>query len=203
MNHGFVFRTDIKGYYQNMNLQAIYDYFTRYITCSSTLALLKQYLQVSVESGGEFFTPRGLCRGSALSPLIGAGLLFELDARMDALPGVFYVRYMDDMLIVAASRWSMRRARRTLLEMMDNMGFTLHPDKTQVGRLPDTSFDWLGWLFINGRVTAAPRAVANFKNNYRRRRIQLRGRGINPEQRRLALRGYAHRWRRWLALPVR
>lgn len=134
-----------------MNLQAIYDYFTRYITCSSTLALLKQYLQVSVESGGEFFTPRGLCRGSALSPIIGAGLLFELYARMDALPGVFYVRYMDDMLIVAASRWSMRRARRTLLEMMDNMGFTMHPDKTQVGVcLIRRSTGWGGYLSMVG-----------------------------------------------------
>jgi len=184
-----------------MNRQVISEYFARHISCEAMLTVLKQYLDVCVEGGGHFFSPQGLCRGSALSPLIGAGLLFDLDEKMAALPGVFYVRYMDDMLIIAPSRWHMRRARRCLLDIMDSMGFVMHPDKTQVGRLPHTAFDWLGWLFIDGRVTAAPRAIDTFKGNYRKRRLSLRAKGIDRHARREELRAYSRRWRRWLALP--
>lgn len=201
VQQGFVFRTDIRGYYRHINRDALARYLAPFIHSSNLYSLLMQYLDVVIDDGGVFTTPQGLCRGCALSPLLGAFLLYEVDCVMAALPGIRYFRYMDDMLILATERWPMRRARQRLLTEMNALGFELHPDKTQVGRLSQTAFDWLGWLFVNGRVTAAPRAVAHYRERYRRRRREMRRRGVSKAERKQCLQSYTRRWRRWLALP--
>lgn len=197
---GFVFRTDIRGYYRNIDRNRLAQYLAPHISVPQ-YRLLLQYFDVVIDDGGTFTTPHGICRGCALSPLLGAVLLYPVDRVMSALPDIRYYRYMDDMLILASGRWPMRRARERLLQEMDLLGFAMHPDKTQVGHLPQTAFDWLGWQFHRGRVTVGPRALAHYRENYRRRRHALRRQKISKTERRRRLREYSRRWRRWLALP--
>ena len=52
-----------------------------------------------------------------MSPLMGAPHLKPLDDRM-ALLGCFYVRGMDDWVILAPTRWQMRRAIKAVNEEM-------------------------------------------------------------------------------------
>ena len=40
---------------------------------------------------------------------MGAFFLTELDRRLERL-GLFYVRYMDDILVLSPSRWRLRKA---------------------------------------------------------------------------------------------
>jgi len=71
-----------------------------------------QYVHYSVESGGEICTPvNGIPRGCALSPLVGASLLRHIDGYYRSLnpDEVFYVRYMDDFLLLTRTRWQLRR----------------------------------------------------------------------------------------------
>jgi len=53
---------------------------------------------------------RGISLGCPLSPLIGTFFLDELDRRMSET-GLFYVRFMDDILVLAPTRWKLRRPR--------------------------------------------------------------------------------------------
>lgn len=199
---GFVFRTDIRGYYRNMVRARIWQHLKKYVPSDVISHLLKQYLSAIVDDGGTFFIPMGICRGCAMSPLIGATILYDLDEAMASLVqnGVYYTRYMDDILILSSTRWAMRRARRQILEYFDNKGFEIHPDKTQVGRIPQCRFDWLGWEFKGNTVTAAPRALNNFRQEYHRRSQDMKYQGINGAERRNRLRQYSCRWRTWLAL---
>src|SRR5580704_15596532 len=59
--------------------------------------------KATCEQGGWFWShDRGISLGCPLSPLIGAFFLGELDARMER-SGLFYVRFMDDILVLAPS----------------------------------------------------------------------------------------------------
>jgi RNA-directed DNA polymerase len=70
----------------------------------SILNLLGQYLRRTAESGGWFWDhERGISRGGPLSPLIGAFFLAELDRRI-SVTGLFYIRFMDDILVLAPTR---------------------------------------------------------------------------------------------------
>ncbi|EML9989145.1 hypothetical protein RHQ60_004700 [Citrobacter amalonaticus] len=61
--------------------------------------------------------------------------LYEIDRHFAAMPRVRYVRYMDDFLILAPTRWVLRRAVRQLRIFMEDYGFELHPAKTQLGKV--------------------------------------------------------------------
>jgi hypothetical protein len=65
-----------------------------------------------------------------LSPLLGALYLTPLDRRMDRLfkrkKLVHYVRYMDDIVLLARTRWELRRAIAALHEKGGGVKRTWH-----------------------------------------------------------------------------
>lgn len=160
--------------------------------------MIHQYIEYSVEDGGEFYTPpSGIPRGCALSPLLGASFLWYVDGGFERERGLFYVRYMDDFLFLSQRRWPVRRAVARLHQYFENTGFECHPDKTTVGRV-EKGFDWLGvWFDERGPVGIAPRALENHRTRCLRLEEQARRRGLSEEQIRARVQQYEERWRVW------
>ncbi|BEO41520.1 hypothetical protein SMQE13_08710 [Serratia marcescens] len=130
------------------------------------------------------------------NPMLGASLLYHVDAEFASCREVFYVRSMDDFLLLSQTRWALRRAIRRLHQFMQPQGFTMHPDKTQLERLAN-GFDWLGIWFGPEGSGIAPRAL----NNHRLRRLRLyeqaRHRGLSESAARERVRAYEVRWNKW------
>ncbi|WP_261280978.1 reverse transcriptase domain-containing protein [Serratia marcescens] len=194
---GFVFRTDIKGYYAAIDKQRLYTQLAGHVTHPILRDLLWQFLHYSVEDGGNFHTPkRGISRGAALSPLLAAFHLYTVDCDLAAQPRVRYVRYMDDFLLLAPTHWSLRRAVARLKRHLYAWGFTLHPDKTQLGRT-EQGFDWMGlWFDKNGVRSFAPRAIE--KHRLQCRRLYERIRHLNTDVQAARMAMYRRRWARAL-----
>lgn len=74
--------------------------------------------------------------------------------------GLFYVRFMDDILVLAPTRWKLRRAVRTLNEVFDTLGLEQHPDKTFIGRI-EKGFDFLGYHLNRDGIRAGRKTLAN------------------------------------------
>lgn len=70
----------------------------------------------------------GIARGYPLSPLIGMFFLTELDKQFTQT-NLFYVRYIDDFLILAPTCWTLRRAVKTLNQGLAKVKLEKHPDK--------------------------------------------------------------------------
>ena len=66
-----------------------------------------------------------------------------------AKSGLFYVRFMDDILVLSPTRWKLRRAVRAVNELLGSLLLEKHPDKTFVGRI-EKGFDYLGYQFQPG-----------------------------------------------------
>ena len=62
--------------------------------------------------------------------------------------GLFYVRFMDDMLVLSPTRWKLKRAVKRLNEVFNDLKLEKHPDKTFIGRI-EKGFDFLGYHFAN------------------------------------------------------
>ncbi len=60
--------------------------------------------------------------------------------------GLFYVRFMDDVLVLSPTRWKLRRAVRAVNGVLGDLGLEKHPDKTFIGRI-ERGFDFLGYHF--------------------------------------------------------
>lgn len=189
----FVFRTDIRGYYANIDKDRLYRQLTQHIACPGICSLLWQFLHYTVEDGGNFHTPqKGIPRASSLSPLLAAFHLTTVDAALSRLPGVRYARYMDDFILIATTRHKLRRAVKILKQHLHEFGFVLHPDKTQLGRT-QKGFDWMGLWFTDTGITAfAPRATE--KHRLKCRRLYEHIRHLSPEAQAARMATYRRRW---------
>ncbi|PTT05517.1 hypothetical protein DBR24_01325 [Pseudomonas sp. HMWF006] len=82
----------------------------------------------------------------------GGFYLSRLDVAL-MRPDVFYLRYMDDVLVLAPTRNKLRQAVRVVNDLFEEFDLQKHPDKTYVGRIER------GFTFLGKRY---PRPIATF-----------------------------------------
>ena len=142
----FVLRTDVKSYYASIDHLLLLDQLAVHIKDRRVLNLVGQYLRRTSERGGSFWDyDKGISLGCPLSPLIGAFFLHALDGAAAKLR-LFYVRFMDDILILAPTRWQLRGAVKVVNQTLGTLSLEKHPDKTFIGRI-ERGFDFLGYHF--------------------------------------------------------
>lgn len=134
---------------------------------------------------------RGISLGSPLNPLLGAVLLTAVDEQA-AEQGVCSVRYMDDILVMAPTRWTLRRAIRRVKHGLAALGLTPHPEKTWVGKTRQ-GCECLGYHVSEAGITVAATTVARCVA--RICRLQERERGGPRGSSQLGV--YLSRWWRW------
>ena len=191
-SHPYVFKTDVQSYYASINHHQLLDVLTPHISDTNILSLVGQYLKRRAERGGLVWEYRqGIPLGCPLSPLLGAVLLTTLDDQMTQ-ESVSYVRYMDDILVMATTRWKLKQAIRQVKEGLAQLGLTTHPDKTWVGRAKQ-GFDFLGYHLSRDEVTVAKATVERCVTRIRRLYEQEWRRPSRPSP----LGVYVSRWWRW------
>jgi RNA-directed DNA polymerase len=157
----FVMRTDVKSYYESIDHFLLMEQLAESIKDKFILNLLWQYLHRMVEWGGLYKeVQKGISRGCPLSPLIGAFFLSRVDAQFQH-DGLYYVRYMADILILAPTRWRLRRAVKTLNEIFTALKLEKHPAKTFIGRI-SKGFDFLGYHFSRQPLRLATQTIGLF-----------------------------------------
>jgi RNA-directed DNA polymerase len=156
------------------------------------LNLIGQYLKRTSERGGNFWDfNQGISLGCPLSPLMGAFFLNALDEAA-AKCSLFYVRFMDDILFLAPTRWKLRDAVKIVNQVLGSLDLEKHPDKTFIGRI-ERGFDFLGYHFSPAGLTVAKQTIANFIEKASRLYEQKRS-GVSAAA---ALEMYVRRWFQW------
>jgi RNA-directed DNA polymerase len=188
----FVLRTDVNSYYASIDHLMLLDQLAVHIRDRRVLNLLGQYLKRTSERGGSFWDyEKGISLRCPLSPLIGTFFLNALDAAAAKLR-LSYVRFMDDILILAPTRWQLRGAVKAVNQTLGALRLEKHPDKTFIGRI-EPGFDFLGYHFSPAGLAVAKKTVANFIEKASR---------LYEQERRAApaaspLEMYVRRWLRW------
>jgi hypothetical protein len=99
---------------------------------------------------------------------------------------------MDDVLVLAPTRWRLRKAVKAANEVLAALGMEKHPDKTFIGRI-GRGFDFLGYHFRPDGLSVAKKTIEGFVARCFRLYEQ------EPEEdlasARLGL--YVRRWIRW------
>ena len=166
-SNDFVMRTDVKAYYASIDHHLLLDQLANHMRDRVVLNLIGQYLRRTSESGGQFWSyDKGISLGCPLSPLIGAFFLSELDHCMERL-GLFYVRFMDDILVLSPTRWKLRHSVKALNQVLDGLQLEKHPDKTFIGKVA-RGFDFLGYHFGPEGLRVAKATIQNFVERARR-----------------------------------
>jgi group II intron reverse transcriptase/maturase len=156
--HREVVDGDLSGYFDTIPHAELMSSVARRISDGAVLHLVKQWLTAAVEETDD----RGRChrttrgkderlgvpQGAPISPLLSNLYMrrFVLgwkalghEERLDA----HIVNYADDFVICC--RGTAEQAARAMRDMMKRMKLTVNEDKTHVCRLPEETFDFLGY----------------------------------------------------------
>lgn len=184
-----VMKSDVKGYYASMDHGVIYDLAEKYIHDPLILRLIWQYLRRTICFGGTYRDiTRGISLGCSLSPLMGALYLKPLDDAV-ATMGLFYARFMDDWVIIAPSRWKLKKAVRVVNQVLDTLKVEQHPDKTFIGRA-EKGFDFLGFHFKPGSLSPSRQTIQKHAEHI--------GRLYEQGADKCRIWQYVRRWTGWL-----
>jgi len=156
--HTEVVDADLSGYFDSIPHAELMKSVARRVSDKHTLHLIKMWVTAPVEEsddrGGKHRTTRnkdqgrGVPQGAPISPLLSNLYMrrFVLgwkvlghEKRLDA----HIVNYADDYVICC--RGTAKVADRAMRSLMSRLKLTVNEAKTQVRRVPDESFDFLGY----------------------------------------------------------
>jgi RNA-directed DNA polymerase len=156
--HSEVIDADLSGYFDSIPHAELIKCVARRVSDGAMLRLIKQWLTAPVEDTDERGRlhrttrnkdeRRGVPQGAPISPLLSNLYMrrFVLgwkvlghEKRLDA----HIVNYADDFVLCC--RGTAAEAERGMRRMMSRLKLTVNEDKTRVCRLPEESFDFLGY----------------------------------------------------------
>jgi hypothetical protein len=103
------------------------------------------------------------------------------------------VRFQDDILVLAPTRWKLRTAVKVVNQVLASLGLAKHPDKTFMGRI-EKGFDWLNYRISPAGLTLATKTLKNFVARVR----QLDEHEPRAATAAYRLGVYVRRWVRWV-----
>jgi hypothetical protein len=95
-------------------------------------------------------------------------------------------------VVLAPSRWKLRRVVKALNRVFASLGLEKHPDKTFIGKI-DKGFDFLGYHFGPGGLSIARQSVSNFVARVSQLYEQEPGEPFDSSR----LGTYVQLWARW------
>jgi len=149
-----------------------------------------------VDEDGELRAIRkGISFGCPLSPVRGALYLKPLDDAIER-EDVFYARYMDDWIVLADTRWKLRRAVKAANEALEQLKVQKHPFKTFIGRISH-GFDFMGYRMTPESALGLDVAGQTIKNHFDKI-VRLYEQGAGMER----IGQYVKGWWQWVNAGV-
>jgi len=142
----YVIRADIKSYYASIDRQVLLKQLREHFHDPRLLKYFDDIVTIPIEKDGAIDLPKqGIPCRSSLSPFFGALYLSPLDRLFEQRHGIYYARYMDDILILCKTKNQFVKAKRALKNTLAQLKLKLSPQKTKMGEL--SHFHFLGMKF--------------------------------------------------------
>jgi retron-type reverse transcriptase len=147
-----VFKADISDYFDSIHQGLLLEKFRNYLPEEPELMrwLEKFVHQRRCEKGIVYSPIVGIPTGSGLSPVCANLYLTELDRQMFR-KGYHYLRYGDDVLLLATDKGVLQEGRSLMEDILTQHHLSLSEKKTLVCE-PGQPFDYLGYRFEGGKI---------------------------------------------------
>ena len=186
----YFFKTDIKGFYDSIDLDTLYRKLEPSVD-ASVLQLIKTAINtVTVSMGGARLSsnqqPRlmGIPQGLSISNILaGISMLnFDDSIKNHCDANTLYKRYVDDILILSTTPIDARFVDEFKCELIiKGVSLRLSPDKTHYGIVGDKSFEYIGYSFKSTLcISIRQKNTQTFLNRISRLISRYRSQKENP-----------------------
>lgn len=132
--NGYVLRFDIHNYFGSIDRDKLIDMVRQRITDQDLLNIIQLFLD-------EYTDPLGIGLGSQISQVLSLYYLSPIDHLIkDRLRVKYYVRYMDDGIIISNDKNELKYILSEIEKMLASLGLTLSPKKTTICKLSHITF---------------------------------------------------------------
>lgn len=121
---------------------------------------------VSTSKKNDQLSTRGIPQGLAISNILAAIYLSNIDKRLEAYPNIKYYRYVDDVLIFCEFN-DAEKIVKDVMKQFSQIGLKVYdpikqPDKSTIERL-GSKFNYLGYQFTGNLISARIGTIENLK----------------------------------------
>ena len=95
---------------------------------------------------------RGVHQGLATANILAEIFLSDFDKEMKAIDGIFYFRYVDDILLLSNEQNIDQGHNEALYYLSKRLKLPINKEKTRVGRI-ENGFSYLGYKFGSNRAS--------------------------------------------------
>ena len=157
VSKGYCLKADIKHYFQEVDRNILLKIIKRKIICEKTLNLIKLILD-------NFNGEKGMPLGNLTSQFFANIYLNELDRFVKhKLRARYYVRYVDDFIILHASKEQLKIWKEKINEFLrERLNLQLHPDKSKIINL-SRGIDFVGFRNFYHYNLLRKRNIRNIK----------------------------------------
>ncbi|MBN1956480.1 MAG: hypothetical protein JW900_15730 [Anaerolineae bacterium] len=178
----WILQEDIHAYFDHIRHNLLLESLAPFLAeCPRVLDVYTAYLNAPRwVKGCTIEREIGLPIGSVLSNSLANIYLLPLDEAM-ARAGFCYLRYCDDLLVIADSKTEALAARELIREIAGCRGLGLNPQKSQLSP-PGAPFVYLGYEFHGRQLRVGPRALAKFRRKVRHVTARQRWPRLKPSE---------------------
>lgn len=163
----WVYKADIHDYFNSIDPQLLLDELKTYIDDDRLLSLFETILlDKRVSFNGKVIEEnKGVMAGIPISGFLANCYLIPLDRHFDS-QDCRYMRYADDILILADSKDKLMESRKQLMDIIGRRGLTMNPDK-EMFFSPGEKFEFLGFSISKDSIDLSDKAKRKIKNRMR------------------------------------
>ena len=173
---GYVLKCDIRKYFDSINHEILIEIIRNKISDEKVISLIQKILDNLNKEDG-----KGLPLGNYTSQFFANVYLNQLDYFVKhELKAKYYIRYVDDFVILHRSKKRLEYLRKRISEFLISLKLELHPEKTKIYPLRN-GITFLGYrIFYNNRLLTR-RNIKHFKKKLEGN-IQLFNEGLISEE---------------------
>lgn len=176
--HVFVVEVDLRRYFDSIPHAPLMRLIERRVADGRVLRLIEAFLHQGVFDGLASWNPtEGTPQGAVISPLLSNIYLDPFDHHM-AGQGFEMVRYADDFVVLCRSREDAERAMVEIQRWTETAGLAIHPEKTGIVNAPEEAFEFLGYIFHEGRTSPRKKSQQKLRDAIRAKTRRTNGQSL-------------------------
>lgn len=179
--YGWIVDGDLESFFDSVNHDLLMRKLKQRINDNAILRLINRILKAGIQiQGKKHPSTVGVPQGGPLSPVLSNILLNELDWELERR-GHRFVRYADDFMVFAKSRFAGRRIKENLQRFVEQtLRLNVNADKSGVDRPWNRTF--LGFTFSRRRgykIKVSDKALRKLRSTMKDMSRRKRGHSIN------------------------